>query len=76
VKEPNTYLKGRIVEKFGGSKPFVIALANGKDGVQIREDRLSRIIHRRVRPTQAEKRAICWRLQESMSQLFPEDTNR
>jgi hypothetical protein len=71
VKEPNTYLKGRIVEKFGGSKSFVIALANGKGGVQIREDRLSRIIHRRVKPTAAEKRAICWKLQEPIDRLFP-----
>ncbi len=76
MKEPNTYLKARIVQRFGGSKLFLIALANGKGGVQVREDRLSRIIHRRVKPTPAEKRAICWKLQESASQLFPEDTNR
>jgi hypothetical protein len=73
MRQTNFYLKGLIVQKYGGHKPFLIALANGAGGIEINESRLSRIVHRRVKPTRAEMRAISWRLQESMEQLFDMD---
>lgn len=36
----------------------------------IREDRLSRIIHRRVNPKPEEKRKLAWKLQKPISELF------
>jgi hypothetical protein len=64
MDKANFKLKASIIEAFGNQ---VTAAREFK----IREDRLSRIIHARVSPTQEEKRTISWKLQKRIADLFP-----
>ena len=63
MQEANFYLKGLLIQHDGS----IIAAARI---LEVREDRLSRIIHRRVNPSADEKRKIAWHLQKSMVELF------
>lgn len=65
MSKPNFRLKAIIIESFG----TIAAAARQCD---IREDRLSRIIHRRVTPSQKERRTLAWKLQKPIKELFPE----
>ena len=40
--------------------------------IGVRYDRLSRVVHGRVRPTPEEMRQLAWRLQVPITELFPE----
>lgn len=62
----NVKLKIAIIEKYGSQ----VAAAKAFD---VREDRLSRIVHNRVHVSDDEKRRICWRLQKPIRELFPKD---
>lgn len=56
---------------------FIMAdgsICDAARAVSIHENRLSRIIHRRVKPNSDEKRRIAWHLQKPISELFPEQT--
>jgi len=59
----NRKLKASIVISFG-----TIAEASRQTG--IREDRLSRIIHRTVNARPEEKRVLAWHLQKPIAELF------
>ena len=59
----NRKLKAAIILRCG-----TVAKAARECGM--REDRLSRIIHNRVKPKQSEKRALAWRLQRPIEALF------
>ena len=64
----NSFLKGLIIQRYGTQKSFLIALEDG--GLSMGEARLSRIIHRRAKPTPEEVRMIAWKLQRSIGELF------
>ena len=66
---PNFKLKAALIEQCG-----FIARAALELGIE--ESRLSKIIHRRGTPTQAEKRRIAWRLQKPIASLFEEENGR
>jgi len=59
----NRKLKAAIILRCG-----TVAKAARECGM--REDRLSRIIHNRVKPRPDEKRALAWRLQKPLGELF------
>jgi hypothetical protein len=61
----NRKLKAAIITVFGTQ-------TEGARQFEIREDRLSRIIHRRVKPSVEEQRVIALRLQKPMGELFAE----
>jgi len=63
---PNYELKGLIIAKYG-------TLFRGAQDFGLREDRLSRIVHGRVHPSDSEKRRISLKLQRQISELFPEN---
>jgi hypothetical protein len=63
MQEANYYLKELLIQHNGS----LIASARALD---IREDRLSRIIHRRVNPSSDEKIKIASHLQQKVSGLF------
>jgi len=69
MQQPNYYLKGLIYEADGTIIEFARA-------VNINESRLSRIIHRRVRPNQKEKQKIAWHLQRTIEDIFDEHSRR
>lgn len=69
---PNYFLKGLIIQKYGGYKPFILALKEKKNGVRINEMRLSRIVNGRLSPTKQERRWFSWVLQVPADELFPE----
>jgi hypothetical protein len=65
MKEPNFKLKGMLIAKYG-------SIYKASQDLDIREDRLSRIYYRRVKPSKSELRIIAWKLQKSISELFSE----
>ena len=66
VKEPNFYLKGLLISKYG-------TVFNAAQDLNIREDRLSRIYYNRVHPSAEELRRLAWKLQKPISELFGEN---
>jgi hypothetical protein len=66
MEQPNFKLKGIIIAQFG-------TLAQAARLFDMREDRLSRVIHNRVRPSRDEMRTISWRLQKKISELWPSE---
>jgi hypothetical protein len=62
----NLVLKAELIRKFG-------CIADAADNLGIPAVRLSRVIHGAVKVRPEEKRDIAWRLQKSISELFPED---
>lgn len=68
MNAPNFYLKGFLIQRDGS----IVAAARA---LEMREDRLSRVIHRRVKPSPEEKRRISWHLQRSISELFGDNDN-
>ncbi len=63
MQGPNYKLKGLLIAADG-----TLTVAARK--VEIREDRLSRIIHNRVKPSREECQRIAWRLQRSVKEIF------
>lgn len=63
MQESNFYLKGFLIQSDG-------TIVRAARAIGIREDRLSRIIHRRVNPSADEKRKIAWHLQKPITELF------
>lgn len=63
MRQANYQLKGFLIQLNGS----LIASARVLD---IREDRLSRIIHRRVNPSADEKLKIASHLQKTVSEIF------
>jgi hypothetical protein len=66
----NIALKLAILERYPSQRAFLWDLKHGKPPLQIEESRLSKIVCGQavVRPEEA--RAISWRLQKSIKQLF------
>ncbi|MBW2608636.1 MAG: hypothetical protein JRD05_13515 [Deltaproteobacteria bacterium] len=66
MREPNLELKAKIILKFG-------SIIEAARKCEIREDRLSRIIHRRVVPNALERGELAFQLGERISDLFEND---
>jgi hypothetical protein len=69
MQQPNYYLKALLIQSDG-------TIINAARSVGIHESRLSRIIHRRVRPNQKERQKIAWHLQRSIEDVFQEQPRR
>ena len=62
----NRKLKARIIEQFGSQTDFARLLG-------LSEDRLSKIIHGRITPNDAERQQISRRLGVKQVELFPQN---
>ena len=65
MRESNLKLKAKIILKFG-------TIIQASRAFEMREDRLSRVIHRRVVPKAEEKRTICLQLKKNSDEIFGE----
>ena len=72
MKDTNRILKGRIIELYGTHKNFLLSLQNGRNGIEMTENRLTRIVTGRTLATRNEMRAFAWKLQKPINELFPE----
>jgi hypothetical protein len=65
-----TRLKLAIFEQFPSQRAFLDSLADSKNGVEITEFRLSRIITGHLDPRPEEMRHIAWKLNKTIAELF------
>lgn len=70
---PNDTLKIAIISQFRTQRAFLSSLSDSPNGIQLTENRLSKIICGVVSPRPEEKRHIAWKLQKPISVLFGEE---